>query len=207
MMIPVVRGLAFRYLRAMRAFGMQPVAQVHDEIARHSYFDCTSLRGGVEPPNSRDADSPLRGAVADQLPPVICLPNVACSIVTAERIGGRGVMPFDRFMIAFLVVLLTGWVSSSHSFAAERRCNELGDSCVCSEPLNGTLSRIGNSWYNPDDSETKECMVENFVPMFPGAQGAALSRNSGDLRPTNESSVLGALPGGHKIRSVVRAPE
>jgi len=116
-------------------------------------------------------------------------------------------MPFDRFMIAFLVVLLTGWVSNSHSFAAERRCNELGDNCVCSEPLNGTLSRIGNSWYNPDDSETKECMVENFVPLFPGAQGAALSRSSGDLRPTNESSVLGALPVGHKIRSVVRAPE
>jgi hypothetical protein len=116
-------------------------------------------------------------------------------------------MPSDRVKVACLIALFTGLMLTSNSYAEERRCNELGENCVCSEPLNGTLRRIGNSWYNPDDSATKECMVENFSPMFPGAAGAALTRDSSDLRPTNESAILGALPVGHRISTVIRAPE
>jgi len=107
-----------------------------------------------------------------------------------------------RVTLAFLVVSVTGLLSTSYLSAEERRCNELGENCVCSEPLNGTLTRIGPSWYNPDDSETKECMVE-----IPGGKGAAIARNIDDLRPTNEASILGALPAGHKISTVIRAPE
>ena len=104
-----------------------------------------------------------------------------------------------------IIAVVAGLTLSSSSYAAERRCDELAENCVCSEPLNGTLRRIGSSWYNPDDSETKECTVENFSD--PALRGAALTRNANDLSPTNASSVLGALPTGHRVRSVVRAPE
>src|SRR2546425_13056356 len=114
-------------------------------------------------------------------------------------------MLYTGVTIACLMALSTGLMLTSRSSAAERRCDELGENCVCSEPLNGTLRRIGSSWYNPDDSETKECTVENFSD--PALRGAALTRNANDLSPTNASSVLGALPTGHRVRSVVRAPE
>jgi hypothetical protein len=110
-----------------------------------------------------------------------------------------------RATIAFLMVFFAELPSTSPSYAAERRCNELGENCVCSEPLNGTLRRIDGSWYNPDDSETKECTVENFSD--PALHGAALTRNIDDLRPTKEPSVLGALPAGLRISTVIRAPE
>src|SRR5438309_7571203 len=95
-----------------------------------------------------------------------------------------------RITIACLVALVAGLMLSSYSYAAERRCNELGENCVCSEPLNGTLLRIGRSWYNPDDSTAKECTVENISD--PAFRGAALTRNVDDLRATNEPSILGA---------------
>ncbi len=109
-----------------------------------------------------------------------------------------------RITTACLLALFAGWMLTSDSSAAERRCDELGQNCVCSEPLNGTLSRIG-SWYNPNDSKTKECTVENFSE--PALRGAALTRNADDLRPTNNPAILGALPANHRIRSVIRAPE
>src|SRR5262249_23212619 len=74
------------------------------------------------------------------------------------------------------------------AYAMEQRCSELGDNCVCSEPLNGTLTRVGSSYYNPDDSTSKECTVDNFSdPMF---VGAAITRNIDDLAPTNEVDIL-----------------
>jgi hypothetical protein len=109
-----------------------------------------------------------------------------------------------RLMLSWPVALVIGLTLSSDSYAEERRCRELGENCVCSEPLNGTLRRIG-TWYNPNDSETKECTVDNTSD--PALRGVALTRNADDLRPTNESFILGALPAGHKISSVVRAPE
>jgi hypothetical protein len=117
-------------------------------------------------------------------------------------LSARVLMLSARVALPFLVVSITGLLSTSYLSAEERRCNELGENCVCSESLNGTLTRIGSSWYNPDDSETKECMVE-----IPGGKGAAIARNIDDLRPTNEASILGALPAGHKISTVIRAPE
>ena len=110
-----------------------------------------------------------------------------------------------RATIALLMVFFAELLSTSPSYAAERRCNELTENCVCSEPLNGTLRRIGNSWYNPDDSATKECTVENNAD--PAFRGAALTRNIDDLRPTKEASILGALPAGHTVSTVIRAPE
>ena len=110
-----------------------------------------------------------------------------------------------RATVALLLVFFAVQSPISHSYAAERRCNGLAENCVCSEPLNGTLRRIGNSWYNPDDSDIKECTVENIAD--PAFRGAALTRNIDDLRPTKEASILGALPAGHKISTVIRAPE
>ena len=110
-----------------------------------------------------------------------------------------------RITIACLVALVVGSMLSLYSYAAERRCNELGENCVCSEPLNGTLLRIGRSWYNPNDSAAKECTVENISA--PAFRGAALTRNADDLRATNEPSILGAFPAGHTVNTVVRAPE
>jgi len=110
-----------------------------------------------------------------------------------------------KVTIACLMALGAGLILASYSYPAERLCNELGENCVCSEPLNGTLRRIGSSWYNPDDSRTRECTVENFSD--PTLRGAALTRNADDLRPTNESSILGALAAGHRISTVIRAPE
>jgi len=42
--------------------------------------------------------------------------------------------------------------------AAEKRCNDLGANCVCSEPLNTSsyVAASSNGW-NPADSTTKEC--------------------------------------------------
>lgn len=107
--------------------------------------------------------------------------------------------------IVCLTALLAVLMSPPPPSAEERRCSELGANCVCSEPLNGTLRRIGSSWYNPDDSKTLECSVENFS--IPELRGAALTRNSDDLVAAKESSILGALPAGHRINTVVRAPE
>jgi hypothetical protein len=110
-----------------------------------------------------------------------------------------------RITRASLIVFVTALMLPSCSSGAERRCDEMEEHCVCSEPLNGTLRRIGSSWYNPNDSESKECTVDNLSDQ--AFRGAALSRNVDDLRPTNESSILGALPAGHRIRTVIRAPE
>src|SRR2546426_11781671 len=109
-----------------------------------------------------------------------------------------------RLTISWLLILVAGLTLSSDAHAAEGRCDELGEHCVCSEPLNGNLRRIGSSWYNPDDSESKECTVENFSD--PALRGAALTRNTDDLRPASDSFILGALPAGHRLRSVIRAP-
>jgi len=122
-------------------------------------------------------------------------------VSSGKRIGMRSATVLNVHLVALIVAVM----SASHSFAAEQRCNELGENCVCSEPLNSTLRRIGSSWYNPDDSTTLECTVENFS--LPSLRGAAITRNADDLRPTNESFVMRALPAGHRISSVIRAPE
>ena len=54
----------------------------------------------------------------------------------------------------------------------EQRCGELGDSCICSEPMNTNMfSAFGSSWQNPADSTAKECSMVDDGP------GAALERN------------------------------
>lgn len=102
-------------------------------------------------------------------------------------------------VVAMVAMLL--WAEPAT--AAERRCDELGNSCVCSEPFNTpTYVKWGSSWYNPADSTIKECTAENGL----GA-GSAIARNSNDLRASNEPLILGALPSGHKVNDVLRGPE
>src|SRR5262249_17897579 len=111
--------------------------------------------------------------------------------------------------VRLTIICVTAFVALmmlySPSFAEERRCNELRENGVCWERVNGSLRRVGDSWYNPDDSETLECTVENFS--IPSLRGAALTRNADDLRPTKEPSILAALPQGYRISTVIRAPE
>lgn len=62
-----------------------------------------------------------------------------------------------RAGIAGAVWLLFAGLAGSAT-AAERRCDELGASCVCSEPLNtSSYSPAGGNGWNPADSTTKEC--------------------------------------------------
>ena len=91
------------------------------------------------------------------------------------------------------------------AYAAEQRCGELGANCVCSEPFNTTtFTQIGNAWWNPADSTTKECRIE-------GQAGGAFTRVesslAGDLFGTNDVTIMGALPAGHNNTYVLRGAE
>lgn len=103
-------------------------------------------------------------------------------------------------MIIYLWLLNLIGVTGAN--AEEERCTELGTNCICSEPLNSTITRQPNSWYNPDDSTTKQCNIEGS-----GYPGYAVTRNSGDLWMSSESALLNALPSGHGVQKALRAPE
>jgi hypothetical protein len=53
-------------------------------------------------------------------------------------------------------VLAAALAVLGEAHAAEQRCNELGEACVCSEPLNN-LDSYTVSTHDPSDSTTKEC--------------------------------------------------
>src|SRR5262245_21712665 len=76
----------------------------------------------------------------------------------------REYMKVVLFLLS-LAMATTAVLLSSPELAAEQRCNELAANCVCSEPLNSaTITNIGNGFWNPDDSTTKECTVEFGQP-------------------------------------------
>ena len=85
--------------------------------------------------------------------------------------------------------------------AQERRCTELGVNCICSEPLQMTvLTPVASSWYNPNDSITKQCNGENVAP------GAAIVRNTNDLVIGSDPTVLAALPGRSTVARYLQGP-
>ena len=66
--------------------------------------------------------------------------------------------------IAIGVSMIFGGLSMA-AFAAEARCGDLGVNCICSEPLQMTgLTPVNVSWWNPNDSTTKECNGEGVPP-------------------------------------------
>lgn len=102
-------------------------------------------------------------------------------------------MRWSKFLFGLSLSLLA-LVFLGSSEAAEQRCDELGDNCVCSEPLNtNSYTQNGASW-NPADSTTKQCSME--------AANHPVARNS-TVSGTNNSTVIGALPAGHRINYVL----
>jgi hypothetical protein len=89
---------------------------------------------------------------------------------------------------------------AAYSFAAEKRCDDLGANCVCSEPLNTNTLNATGSYFNPADSTTKECNVE-------GVAGAVFARNSNDITQTNNSTIFAAFPSGHQVSFVSRGSD
>src|SRR5262245_21574407 len=78
-----------------------------------------------------------------------------------------------RIKVVAFAILLPVW--AGNVAAAEQRCNDLGTSCVCSEPLNTTTFAGGPDFWNPADSTTKQCSVEAASP------GGAIVRTSNTI--------------------------
>lgn len=110
-----------------------------------------------------------------------------------------------KWSFLFSFVLFIG-LNSSHS--AEQRCLDLGANCVCSEPLQATSYStyvpVPNVWWNPNDSTIKECDGE----LTGTATGYAVVRlGSFDLVPSQDATMLAALPPGHSVARVLAGPE
>ncbi|MFO0701269.1 MAG: hypothetical protein U0236_18775 [Nitrospira sp.] len=117
---------------------------------------------------------------------------------------------FQRRMIFLLTlqclalgILTLVWTSNAN--AAERRCNDLGANCVCSEPLQATayINYGTNSHWNPNDTTNLECNGE-------GLPGAAVVRNAGstvDLLASTNATALSRLPAGHQVQRFLAGPQ
>lgn len=90
----------------------------------------------------------------------------------------------------YLVLVL---LIQSLSFAAEKRCGELGGNCVCSEQFQMTsFTSVNGSWLNPNDSTTMQCAAE--VP------GAPITRsNPNDMVASTDVTALSRLPAGNTV--------
>lgn len=77
--------------------------------------------------------------------------------------------------------------------ASEKRCDDLADNCVCSEPFQMTAftQNQGSSYWNPADSTTKECGFE--------VAGHPISRNEQDVRVQTDATALARLPAGNSV--------
>jgi hypothetical protein len=102
-----------------------------------------------------------------------------------------------QFQAVAVAILLHLWAGGAA--AAEQRCNDLGTSCVCSEPLNTTTFAGGPDFWNPADSTTKQCSVEA------GSPGGAIVRTSNTITSSADATALAALPPGHSVSRFVRA--
>ncbi len=112
-------------------------------------------------------------------------------------------MRLTKIILAGLIAL--GGLWTSDTYAAEKRCDELGQNCVCSEPLNTTSYAFSYPWYNPSDSTTKQCTSEAFS--IPQLTGYAIIRPSADLTGSNDAAVLTRLPAGHSVQYFLRPAE
>ena len=85
--------------------------------------------------------------------------------------------------------------------AAEQRCNDLGASCICSEPLQMTdFADLGDKHWNPNDTTTKECV------QTAARSGSAVVRGVKPL-VSSDSTALAALPPGANVARFVRAED
>jgi hypothetical protein len=87
---------------------------------------------------------------------------------------------------------ITGW-------AEEQRCIDLASNCICSEPFQMTSFSSGPDFWNPTDSTTKECSVEDAV------HGASIVRTASDITSSTNATALSKLPGGNTVSRFVRA--
>lgn len=86
---------------------------------------------------------------------------------------------------------------AAQGIGAERRCDELGPSCICSEPLNTpTYETVLGYDFNPSDTQTKECTkATSSVPgsvLEDGAGFRYVAETAGpmfDALPNRASSV------------------
>lgn len=104
------------------------------------------------------------------------------------------------------IILFTGLTHLSFAISAELRCNELGASCVCSEPLQMTgFTANNNVFWNPNDStDGKQCNGEGDGI----GVGYTITRNASpiDLFAESNATVLSRLPANHSIQRYLRAP-
>lgn len=92
------------------------------------------------------------------------------------------------WLVTILLLLL-----ATPALGAEARCDALGANCVCSEPLQATQYQSGPSFWNPNDSTTKECGYE--------VSGHPISRNAADIQVGTDAEAINALPSGSTARA------
>jgi hypothetical protein len=110
-------------------------------------------------------------------------------------------MRFTNIILAGLIAL--GGLWTSDTYAAEKRCDALGQNCVCSEPLQASsYMNYGPSYYNPSDSTTKECTADYFDNSFKGY--AVLASWPGAVIAGSDPAVLARLPSGHQVTHYIR---
>lgn len=88
--------------------------------------------------------------------------------------------------------------------AEEQKCTAFGANCLCSEPLQATSYTLVNvSYYDPNDSTTKECVGETGSPVT----SATILRGGTAPVVGSDSSVLAALPAGHSVARYFRGSD
>lgn len=97
-------------------------------------------------------------------------------------------------MLAASLLLL-----ATNAQAEEQRCSELNANCICSEPFEMASFSSGPDFWNPTDSSTKQCSVEQAVV------GGAIVRTGSDVTASTDATALAALPPGHSVSRFVRA--
>jgi hypothetical protein len=112
-------------------------------------------------------------------------------------------MIMTRWLAGFIVMVGLSGALSGDATAEEQRCKDLGANCVCSEPLNtATLNRVGDAWYDPGDTTTKQCSMTEYP-------NAAVERPALDLVVASQSTdptMFAALPAGHILTRILRGP-
>jgi hypothetical protein len=90
--------------------------------------------------------------------------------------------------------------------ANEQRCNELGASCICSEPFNtNSYSSHSTHWQNPNDTTSSDKQCSTLGPSTPGAVieiDGGLS--NGLVFGANNGEIWSRLPSGHRLSWVAR---
>jgi hypothetical protein len=85
------------------------------------------------------------------------------------------------------------------SEAAEQRCNDLSDNCVCSEPLNtNSYTQVTSGYWAANDTSSKKCSIE-------GVAGAVVTDGSGfKYQAVSSGEAITRLPATHRNTWVLR---